>query len=105
MTIGDRLSQLRDKYNYTLDFVGERIGTTKQTIYKYETGIITNIPVDKIQALADLYEVSPAYIMGWEDKTTVSVTSAQRRLLDASVGMKPEDLELAIQMIEALKRK
>jgi len=67
-TLGDRLRHLRIERNLTQEEVGKSIGTTKQQIYKYETGIIENVPADKIEALANLYDVSPAYIMGWEEK-------------------------------------
>ena len=53
MNIGSRLKKLRLDNNMTLDEVGTKIGTTKQTLYKYENGIVTNIPSDKIEALAD----------------------------------------------------
>lgn len=66
MSIGERIKQLREDNGHTMVYVGSIIGVTKQTLYKYENGIITNIPSDKIQALAKLYNVNPAYIMGWE---------------------------------------
>lgn len=68
MTVGDRLNQLREEKKLTLEEVGKRIGISKQTMYKYENGIVTNIPSDRIEKLAQIYQVSPAYIMGWEEK-------------------------------------
>ena len=69
-TIGDRIRSLRLSKDLTQEEVGKHIGTTKQTLYKYETGIITNIPIDKIDAMARLFDVSPAYLMGWEEPDT-----------------------------------
>lgn len=66
-TIGDRIRSLRLSKDLTQEEVGKHIGTTKQTLYKYETGIITNIPIDKIDAMARLFDVSPAYLMGWDE--------------------------------------
>lgn len=63
---GDRIKQLRLDRELTQEDVGKIIGASKQTLHKYETGIITNIPQDKIEALANLFDVSPAFIMGWE---------------------------------------
>lgn len=65
---GALLRGLRNQAGLTLDEVGEKIGVSKQTLYKYESNIVTNIPSDKIEALANLYQVSPAYIMGWNEK-------------------------------------
>lgn len=68
MNIGERIKSLRDQKNVTQTELAEMIGTTKQNIYKYENGIITNIPSDKIELMAQYFNVSPAYIMGWDDK-------------------------------------
>lgn len=67
MTIGDRIKCLRMKLGMSQTDLAEKIGTTKQNIYKYENGIITNIPSDKIEALAMALFTSPAYLMGWSD--------------------------------------
>lgn len=61
------LKQLRQSSSLTMDEVGKRIGVSKQTIYKYENGIVTNIPSDKIELLAELYGIRPGEIMGWYD--------------------------------------
>lgn len=63
---GYLLKQMRLNAGYTLDNVGHKIGISKQTLYKYENNIVTNIPSDKIEALAELYNISPAVIMGWD---------------------------------------
>lgn len=64
------IKNLRTERNLTQEEVGKIIGASKQTLHKYENGIITNIPQDKIEALANLFDVSPAYIMGWEENKT-----------------------------------
>ena len=67
MTIGTRIKSLRESKGITQTELAELIGTTKQNIYKYENGIITNIPSDKIELIAQRLSVSPAYLMGWEE--------------------------------------
>lgn len=70
---GNIIKNLRTERDLTQEEVGKIIGASKQTLHKYENGIITNIPQDKIEALANLFDVSPSYIMGWEkDKTDLS---------------------------------
>ncbi len=68
-TIGEKLKYLRVKADLTQEAVGKKIKVSKQTLYKYENGIITNIPSDKIVMLAEIYNVTPAYIMGWDNPT------------------------------------
>ena len=70
-TIGERIKKLRTYRKLTQEEVGKIIGASKQTLHKYENGIITNIPLDKIEALANLFDVSPSYIMGWDSKETI----------------------------------
>lgn len=65
MNKGQRIKQLRLDAQMTQDELAERIFTTKQTIHKYETGIVTNIPSDKIELLANVFNVSPVYLMAW----------------------------------------
>lgn len=67
MTVGQTLRNLREKNNMTLDEVAKRLGVTRQTLHKYETGIISNIPLSKIEELSKIYMVNPAFITGWED--------------------------------------
>jgi len=66
MTTGDRLKELRQKANLTLQDAGELIGTSKQNLFKYENDIITNIPIDRLVKLAEIYNTSPIEILGWE---------------------------------------
>ena len=39
---------------------------SRQTIQRYESGVIGNIPYDKIEGIAKALNVTPGYLMGWE---------------------------------------
>lgn len=67
MTIGERIKELRLKLGYSQVDFADKINVSKQTLYKYENNIVTNIPSDKIEAIARLGNVSPAYLMGWSE--------------------------------------
>lgn len=75
MDIGLRIKKRRLEKGLSQDEVAEKINTTKQTIYKYETGIITNIPASKIESLANVLDTTPAYLMGWTDSTDFDISS------------------------------
>lgn len=70
MTIGERIKEIRNRLNMSQVAFADKINVSKQTLYKYENNIITNIPSDKIEAAAKLGNVSPAYLMGWDDNNT-----------------------------------
>lgn len=116
--LGQRLRELRTLAGLTLDEAGKRIGASKQTLYKYETGIITNIPLDKIEELAKLYHVSPAEIMGWSDDDEnyyhdpeaaaladmIKDNPRYRVLFEASRNLSADDVNFVIDMINKLAK-
>lgn len=68
MTVGDRIRQARLEQDVTQQELADCIGVSKQAVYKYENNIVTNIPTDKVDAIARRLKVSPAYLMGWEEQ-------------------------------------
>lgn len=70
MTIGERIKELRERLGMSQVDFATKINVSKQSLYKYENNIITNIPSDKIEAAAKVGNVSPAYLMGWNDNLT-----------------------------------
>lgn len=68
MTIGARIKELRQKNNMMQVDLAKAVNSSKQTIYKYENDIVTNIPYDKIILLAKALNTTTAYLMGWEDE-------------------------------------
>lgn len=67
MTVGERIKEVREKTGMSQVDFADKINVSKQTLYKYENNLITNIPSDKIEAVAKVGGVSPAYLMGWEE--------------------------------------
>lgn len=66
--LANRLRSKRLENNLSLQYVAEKLGVSKVTVSRYETLDITNIPSDKIEGMAKLYNTTPAFLMGWEDK-------------------------------------
>lgn len=66
MSIGNNIKNKRLENGFTLEYLAKKVGTSKQTIQRYETGVISNIPSDKIELLADALKTTPAFLMGWE---------------------------------------
>lgn len=67
MSLGDNIKKLRKSTGLTQEDIAKEIGVSKQTVQKYENGIINNIPSDKIEVIAKLLKTTPAKLMGWED--------------------------------------
>ena len=64
--LGETLKRIRKERGLTLEALANLIGTSRQTIHRYETGIISNVPHDTVSALARALEVSPSTLMGWD---------------------------------------
>lgn len=67
MTIGDRIKNKRTEIGMSQVDLAKKIKSSKQTLHKYESNIVTNIPYDKIVALSEIFGCSPAYLMGWDE--------------------------------------
>lgn len=66
--LANKLRAKRLENNLSLQEVADKLGVSKVTVSRYETLDITNIPSDKIEGMAKLYNTTPAYLMGWETK-------------------------------------
>lgn len=93
MTIGERIKENRIRLKLTQMELAERINVAKQTVFKYETGIVTNIPSDKIEAMARVFGISPGVLMGWDSslpENIVPLPSSRRYpVIDAIACGKP----------------
>lgn len=67
MSIGKNIKNRRKELDLTQEDIAKRIGVSKQTVQKYESGVIANIPSDKIEMVAEILKTTPAKLMGWED--------------------------------------
>ena len=81
--ISDKLRRLRKERKLTLEQLADAVGTSRQTIHRYENGTISNIPPEKIVLLADALNTTPAALMGWQDEVdmkfeNISTASTKR---------------------------
>ncbi len=89
-----KLKELRKQAGLTLDELAERIGTSKQTIHRYENGTITNVPPEKVESLAVALGTTPQELMGWDDEPAVSY----KNVMPLSVKQLPVLGEIACGM-------
>lgn len=101
MTVGDRIRATRKREGISQTELAQKMGVIKQTLYKYETGIVTNIPSEKIEAAAKALGVTPGYLMGWEEQDLESVSYVRHRAInDLLDKLSPSE----VQMVEAIIR-
>lgn len=73
--IGLRIKTSRKNAGITQEELGKKVGVTKATINKYETGVVLNMKRPTIERIAEVLGVEPGYLMGWTDNTTTVQTN------------------------------
>lgn len=123
MTIGRNIYHARKLSGMTLEELSKHIGISRQTLSRYENGIIGNIPSDRIEKIAIALNVSPAQLMGWEEMSgnpeeeyyedkavneyaeQLRTNPNMRLLFDATKDMSKEDIDYVVDLVNRLKGK
>lgn len=66
--VRQRIADRRLELGLSYQELGDIVGMSKSTLQRYETGDIGKLSIDKIEILARALKVTPAYLMGWEEK-------------------------------------
>lgn len=123
MTIGRNIYHARKLSGMTLEELSKHIGISRQTLSRYENGIIGNIPSDRIEKIAIALNVSPAQLMGWEEMSgnpeeeyytdpavneyaeQLRTNPNMRLLFDATKDMSKDDIDYVVDLVNRLKNK
>ena len=65
--MANRIKELRKQQNLTLAELAKRIGVSESTMQRYESSKISKIKYETMESLANIFNVSPEYLMGWSD--------------------------------------
>lgn len=66
-SLSDVLKQRRKELGLTLAQVADAMNVAEATVQRWESGNIKSIRYDKINRLAEVLNVNPAALMGWDD--------------------------------------
>ena len=72
---GQRIKELRLLSGMSQEELGKRVGVQRAAINKYEKGTVENIPIKTIESMANIFEVSPNYIVGWDELSKTSLST------------------------------
>ena len=101
MTKGERIKQIRERQGLQQIDVAKKAKISKQLLYKYENGIITNIPSDRIAAIAEALNVSPAEIMGWaESKEEAQLSEVKTALIEIIKDISDEQAAAILALLK-----
>lgn len=96
--VGDRIRLCRTSMGMTMKELGTSVGLSEGNIQRYEKGKIKNVDANLLIKIADVLDVSPAYLMGWR---TVDRGYCNYRLYPTSVSAgQLADIEAVTDFIE-----
>ncbi len=109
MSIHERIKARRAELGLTLEDVAKSLNVSRSTVLRYETKAIENMGIDKLEALAKVLKVDPAYLMGWmgpvpksSEEAAVMVKREAAEAAEYLNRLSPEDLELAIGVLRRI---
>lgn len=122
MPMSDRIKELRLAAGLTQEELGEKLGLQKSAIAKYENGRVENIKRSTIQAMAELFGVSPSYVLGFDDEHAdaqpyyldpetaqlaqeLATRPEMQIMFDATRDLSKEDIEIVTALIEKMSKK
>lgn len=79
--LNERIKEMRNKRGLTLAYVAEQLGIKEATMQRYESGEIKNIKHETISKLAQIFNCTPSYLMGWEESNDNPTYSDVERLI------------------------
>lgn len=105
MEIGERIRWLRKQRNMTIETLARKVGVTRQTISRYETGAIEDIPKSKLESVAAALNVSCDYLRGWTidsqcDSAEYDIQQQKEALKLVKNDEERSEIELSIAVLE-----
>ena len=115
---GTRIKELRTLAGMSQEELGRRVGVQRAAINKYEVGAVTNIPLTTIEKMANVFDVSPTYIVGWNEASTNPLSAEVKvlqgvksfygkdavDLLEGYVTMSPTGRKKVLQYLDDMSR-
>ena len=66
--MANRIREIRKSKGMTLLQLAERLGVSESTVQRYESGNIKNLKYETMTDLSIIFNCSPSYLMGWDEK-------------------------------------
>lgn len=121
MKVNELISNRRKELGLTLEEVANKVGVSKSTVKKWESGFIKNMRRDKMALLADALQISPMDLLEddnddanngyYTDPEVAQIaeelrTDPNRRILfDATRDLSKADIDIVLNLIDGLKAK
>ncbi len=120
MKVNEMIEHRRKELGLTMEEVANKVGVSKSTVKKWESGYIKNMRRDKMALLAEALQISPMDLLDdtsddiqgyYSDPDVVALaeelrTDPNRRILfDATKDLSKDDIDIVLNLINGLKAK
>jgi len=108
MPIGDRIRYYRELAGLTMEELAKKTGVQKSAINKYEKGVVTNIPINRVVLIADALGVEPVDLTEWErpnGSVDQYVHEQKQALIDRVRRMDSEQLDKLARLLDIVEGK
>lgn len=115
MTMAQRIRDCRKSFQMTQKELAKRLGVKEAAVSKWESGTVENIPRSTIKAMANVFNVSPCYLMAFSDdlspvqstisiydRVTMELGPKASELLKEFALMNDHGQDLALTMVHSL---
>ena len=99
--LGEKIKELRLLHDLSQEELGKRVGVQRAAINKYEKGTVTNVPISTIEAMAKIFDVSPTYLVGWDNISMYNPLSLEVKILK---GVQHFYGREAVELLEVLSK-
>lgn len=122
--MGQRIHDKREECRMTVEELADKLGVTRQSVYRWESGAVKNIDRDYIAKMSAMFHCDPEWLMHMEDSPKVTATyrapgkepvtvtvnkepimgaeSLRAKLYKAALNVNPRDLKIAIELLQSL---
>ena len=104
-TRSERIKALIEQSGMSYQDLEKLTGVKKSSLQRCASGVTTKIPLDVIEKLSAAFNVSQAYLMGWDEKkdspSELQLTEGEEMLLDLFNRVPKDKQQLVLQMIRA----
>ena len=109
--IAERIYMAIRKKDMSYGELSEKTGISKAMLQRYATGETAKIPLPRLRIIASALDVTPAYLIGWEDAPPESIedlpqlSRKEKDLINSFRAADPIFQDEAIDMLKRHPRK
>ncbi|WP_277287671.1 helix-turn-helix domain-containing protein [Veillonella montpellierensis] len=98
--IHERIKRLRKEHQLSVEDIIVKLGISRATYYRYENQDVEKLPITILKPLANIFNTTPEYLMGWSSDQSTKKNSNAHTSTNMPINSKDErDIQKRLQSI------